>query len=79
MYRKTVVGQFAPQKPGFFGKAGLLLPKRTHYANCSDGLYTAQKAVNVLCIAFREFGRMHAKVFSDLQLHAVDLGEKPRH
>jgi len=29
--RNLVVGHFAIKKPGFFGKAGLLLAKLTHY------------------------------------------------
>jgi len=29
--RKLAAGQFAIKKPGFFGKAGLLLAKLTHY------------------------------------------------
>lgn len=33
----------------------------------------------LLCIAFREFGRMYAEVFPDIQLHPVDLREKTRH
>ena len=34
--RKSVVGSFAFQKPGFFGEAGLLFFKASHYPQILD-------------------------------------------
>ena len=31
------------------------------------------------CLSALQFGRMHAEIFTNLQLHSVDLGEKSRH
>jgi len=33
----------------------------------------------IMLAKWLEFRRMHAEVFSDLQLHSVDLGKKTRH
>lgn len=40
----------------------------------SEVLAAKQQSLSAL-----QFGRVHAEVFSDLQLHSVNLGEKSRH